>query len=121
SEKFGTLTLNSGQSTITSQSGSGIGSTVSLTSTSLVRTPNSGATANFVAGGNLGTNQALGTAANSLVFLTPPTLTNGILPFATVQTLNVATLDFATMWANGLADFNNYKTTLAGAGVPGCV
>ena len=113
-EKFGTLTLNSGMSTVTTTTGTGTASTMSLTSASLVRNP--GATVNFLATNQpVGALNALNAIASTLTFTTPPALTNGILPWAMVQQLGAATFDFATIGANGLTNFTNYKTTLAGA------
>jgi autotransporter-associated beta strand protein len=95
-ETAGTLTISTGASTINS-SPSGA-STNSLTFTSLTATA-AGATVNFTGSG-------LGTAANKVVFTTPPTLTpatTGILARATVNGT-----DFATYGANGLAAFTGY-------------
>ncbi len=93
-ETLGTVTLNSGASTIQTTTGTLLNDGVILTIAGLNR--NVGATVNFAAGGTAGFNQPLGSTLNQINFTTPPTLTNGILPYATVQTLNNAALDLAS-------------------------
>ena len=72
-QTVGTVTLNSGSSTIGIQAGSS--QSAALTITTL--TSAAGATVNFV------TNQGAGT--NSVQFTNAPTLSGGVLPFATVN------------------------------------
>jgi len=52
-------------------------------------------------------------AGDQLNFTTNPTLTNGILPYATVT--NGANYDFATLATNSLAAFASYNATTLGA------
>ena len=122
SETVGAITLVSGQSTI--QSGYTatpvLGATSVLTSPNLIRTV-TGATVNFI-----GNNEALGTAANQLVFsqingAAPASSLvgngGGIVPWAEVNGAS-GTGDFATYGGNGVVAFSNYVTTIAAA-VPG--
>ena len=114
SDTFGALNLTGGNSTINTSTGSGLYSTASLTFASLTRL--TGATVNFNANGIAGVNQSIGSPGNTIKFTTAPTLTNGILPYATVNTLGVAPVDFVAYGANGIAPYTNYVTSLAAAG-----
>ncbi len=130
-ETIGTVTLSTGFSTITTQSGPGTATsslgTVSLTVGNLVR--NTGTSVDFAAGGStFGNNPTLGTTASDAnkIILTninsaAPALSlqgngGGILPWAEVTSPGVTPLDFATYGSNGIAAFSNYKTSLAAAG-----
>ncbi len=135
-ENLENVRLVSGNSTITSQTGAIIvgftAPAVQLNIISLTRF--TGATVNFVAGGAIGTNQPLG-ATNTInvgtislnggsAVAAASALVNGIFPWATVQTLGLSPLDFATYFtaaSNGLLGLTalplaSYATTLAGAG-----
>src|SRR5262249_6177791 len=128
SETIGTVTLNSGQSTINAgfPAAPSAGATCAVTSAGLVR--NIGATVNFV--GGTANASPRGTTANKLLFNSGLTSTNGtagtfsangyqffgnggsgvgnIIPFAEVNA-GPAT-DFASYTANGVAPFANYIT-----------
>src|SRR5207253_10146757 len=91
------ISLTGGQSTITTTPGGG--GPVTLTAGTLARS--AGAAVAFAGAG-------LGGAGNSVVFTTPPTLTGGVLPYATAGT------DFAPYGAGGVAAFAGYVPMPAG-------
>src|SRR5207302_1873769 len=99
-ETLGTITLNTGASYISSQSGSGLGAAVTLTIGTLVR--NTGTTVGFMASLNTAAVTAqLNTPFDQILITTLGSgvnLVNGILPWATVQTLGTTSnqYDFAT-------------------------
>src|SRR5262249_34032352 len=106
-ETVGTIHLARGQSYIRSVVGSTTGATNAVTAASLVR--DAGATVDF-SGANLGS------ASNRILFSTAPTLTNNILPYATV-----AGADFAVYNQGGQTGLSApasgfYATNLATAG-----
>ena len=122
-DSLGTVAVNSGASFLSSTSGSGVGATAMLTIGTLTRS--TGSTLGFLAGGAFGTNQNLNTAFNKILVNalgTGVALVDGILPWATVNTLGATPnqYDFATFVASGgsssVAAFSNYKTSLASAG-----
>ena len=108
-ENLGTITLASGASTIQTTTGTALDDGVLLIAAGLNRSV--GATVNFAAGGTVGFNQPLGSTFNQIKFTTPPTLTNGILPYATVQTTNVSALD--------LASYGSSQTITLGGSITG--
>ena len=134
SETVGTIHLNSGNSTIQTQSGSNPNAsvlalpTVNLIVTNLVRSP--GATANFLGTlGGLGGAANLDSNVNKITFLnaTSPAAfgligdNGGILPFATANTGFTAGGDFATYdFTNGsIAPFNGYVNSINNSTNPG--
>ena len=120
SENVGSITLATGQSTITTgyAAAAASGATSVVIAASLVETASSGATVNFF--GGTGNVTPLGTSTNMLLFTTAPTTVGtggGILPYAEVNG-GAGTGDFATYTAGtGVAAYTNYVTTLATAGV----
>lgn len=93
-QTVGEIVLAGGVSTLNNQPGGGTGS-AKLTGARLL--PTTGALLNC--------SGAIGTAENQIRFTLPPTLTNGILPYAAVTGA-----DFATYNAFGLAAFGAYYT-----------
>ena len=123
-DAVGTVTVNSGASFVSSQSGTGFNASASLTIGTLVR--NNGGTLGFMASLNSGSVTApLNSALDQILINnlgSGAALVNGILPWATVQTLanTPNQFDFATVvnsgGSNSVAAFTNYKTSLAAAG-----
>ncbi len=117
-QTVGAITLGSGNNTISVIDGTGIGSTAILTSAGLLR--EAGATVNFI-----GSTTLLGGAYSQIQFTSPITaaangpfvnLTNGILPYATVQGPNSTSLNFASYASpGGITAFTNYVNNLATA------
>ena len=99
---LGTITLQSGNSVINAAIGTGGSNSTLIQAAGLTRLP--GATLN-IAQSSTGT-----VGLDQFLFTTPPALTNGILPYATVASVNLATYGAA-----GLAPFTNYVTSLANA------
>src|SRR5581483_10186149 len=104
-EALGNLTLNSGASTITSQTGNA-SSFNFLSFNSLTRNP--GATVTI-----FGTNNILGNGNNNITFTQAPTLNSGgILAYALVDQNTGLAQDFATYDpVNGITPFSNYVTS----------
>ena len=107
-EAVGPIVLAGGNTQITMTDSAQQGSTLSLTSPSLTRSP--GSSLNFI-----GVNAAIGSPFNQVLFQTAPTLTNGILPYAVISlTAANAPGDFPTYSASGgIAPYSNYLTSLA--------
>ena len=109
-EAVGPIVLAGGNAQMTLTSSTVQGSTLTLASASLTRSP--GASLNFI-----GVNAAIGSPFNQITFQTAPTLTNGILPYGVIS-LSSATApgDFPTYSINGgIAPYANYLTSLVGA------
>lgn len=105
SETVGAVVLDGGHNRLSSQRGTGIGATATLTAAALVRNP--GTTFNA-------TGDNLGTPGNRILFTeAPATVGNagGILPYGTS-----AGEDFATYGPDGIARFTNYVNSIAAAG-----
>jgi fibronectin-binding autotransporter adhesin len=95
-ESFGELALKSGSSVVESTVSTDPGSSASMTFASL--SASAGATVAFV-----GVGVPLGTPANKIVFVVPPQLQNGFLPYAGVASGSGGPLFFATYGLEGIA------------------
>ena len=145
-DALGTVAISSGASFIDPTSGTGVGSSSTLTIGTLTRL--TGATVSFVPGGTFGINSSLNTPANRILITTlgsgvttfGTTLNNvvgsngntifnsNILPWATIGTLGgtgpgtsnfVQQYDFVTLSGSSpisVAAYSNYKTSIAAAG-----
>ncbi|MFC2149458.1 autotransporter-associated beta strand repeat-containing protein [Candidatus Auribacterota bacterium] len=100
-ETIGTITVGAGASTVSLTSGSGY-STV-LTAAGLT---DGGGTVDFIGSG-------LGTAGNypRIMFASAPTLTNGVIPYATVNGSDIATYDPT----GGMKAYGAYVTDISAA------
>src|SRR5262249_27475442 len=122
-EALATLGVNSGSSFVNQTSGSGLNASATLTVGALTRNP--GSTVSFLPGGTASINNSFNTPFNRILvntFGAGTTLSNGILPWATVGSLGGTPnqFDFVTFTAvgpsNSVTPFTNYKTSLAAAG-----
>ncbi|HEX3149406.1 MAG TPA: autotransporter-associated beta strand repeat-containing protein, partial [Gemmataceae bacterium] len=107
-EQLGNVTVQSGYSTVNLNKGAG--GNLTLGANTLAANTTLAGVAPFV--NFVGPNTGSG-PGDQLTFTTNPTLTNGILPYATVT--NGANYDFATVAANSLAAFALYNATTLGA------
>ncbi len=102
-ETVGALTLGAGTSTVNTTPGTG--QTAALTFASLTRAVGSGGAVNF-------TGTGLGGASNKVLFTTAPTLTSGLLPYATVNGTELASYTAANGAQTYTASGGTYKTTV---------
>ena len=107
-EQVADITVQSGYSTVNLNKGAG--GTLSLGANTLAANTTLTGVAPFV---NLVGALTGSSPGDQLNFTTNPTLTNGILPYATVT--NGANYDFATVATNSLAAFAAYDATTLGA------
>src|SRR5262249_36490116 len=110
SQSMGTVTLGTGLSTITMQSGSLAGGGAATILAGTLSRSGLGAAVNF-----LGVNTAIGSTSNQFQFAVAPTLStpdsNGIMPYAIVSNaddgIDLVTLD----GSNGITRFTNYDAS----------